>query len=65
LHDAEHKVLKDISNWREYVHAPEIETSDEAWAAAVDHANRVDRNERYVAALYLSGVFEMTHHLMA
>lgn len=64
LHDAEHKVLKDITNWREYVHAPAIETSEEAWAAAIDHAGRVNRNDRYVAGLYLSGVFEMTHHLM-
>jgi len=64
LHDAEHKVLKDIADWRKYVHAPEIDTSDEVWAAAVDHANRVDRNDQYVAGLYLSGIFEMTHHLM-
>lgn len=64
LHDAEHKVLKDITDWRKYVHAPEIDTSEEAWAAAVDHAERVDRNDRYVAGIYLSGVFEMTHHLM-
>lgn len=65
LHDAEHKVLKDITNWREYVHAPDIDTSEEAWAAAVAHANRVDRNDQYVTGLYLSGVFEMTHHLMS
>ncbi len=64
LHDAEHKVLKDIAEWRKYVHAPEIETSEEAWAAAVAHADRVDRNDRYAAGIYLSGVFEMTHHLM-
>lgn len=64
LHDAEHKVLKDIKEWRKYVHAPEIDTSEEAWAAAVDHAGRVDRNDRYVTGVYMAGVFEMTHHLM-
>jgi hypothetical protein len=64
LHDAEHKVLKNITEWRKYVHAPGIDTSEEVWAAAVDHAGRVDRNDRYVAGIYLSGVFEMTHHLM-
>jgi hypothetical protein len=63
LHDAEHKVLKDIADWRKYVHAPEVDISKEVWAAAVDHANRVDRNDRYVAGFYLPGVFEMTHHL--
>jgi len=64
LHDAEHKVLKDITKWREYVHAPEIDTSEAAWAAAVEHANRVDREDKYVTGIYLAGVFEMTHHLM-
>jgi hypothetical protein len=64
LHDAKHKVLKDIGDWRKYVHAPEIETSDLAWAAAVNHANRVDRNDQYVAGIILPGIFEMTHNLM-
>lgn len=64
LHDAEHRVLKDISDWRKYVHAPEIETSDSAWTAAVAHANQVDRNDQYVAGIILPGIFEMTHNLM-
>ena len=64
LHDAAHKVLKDISNWRDYVHAPEIETSDMAWAAAVSHANQVDRNDQYVAGIILPGIFENVHNLM-
>lgn len=64
LHDAGHKVLKDITDWRKYVHAPEIETSDTAWAEAVAHANRVDRNDQYVTGIVFPGVFEMTHHLM-
>lgn len=64
LHDAEHKVLKDITDWRKYVHAPEVETSKDVWAAAIDHADRVDRDDRYVTGFYLPGVFEMTHHLM-
>lgn len=64
LHDAAHKVLKEIAHWRDYVHAPEIETSDEAWAAAVDHANRVDRSDQYVTGIMWPGIFEMTHNLM-
>lgn len=65
VHDAEHKVLKDITEWRKYVKAPVIETSDEAWAAAVAHANSIDRNEKFVTAFVAPGIFEMTHHLMS
>lgn len=65
VHDDEHKVLKDITEWKKYVKAPVIETSDEAWAPAVAHANAVDRNEEYVTAFVAPGVFEMTHHLMS
>lgn len=65
VHDEEHKVLKDITEWRKYVKTPEIITSDEMWAPAVAHANAVDRNEEYVTAFFAPGIFEMTHHLMS
>ncbi len=65
VQDDEHKVLKDITEWKKYVKVPPIETSDEAWAAAVAHANAVDRNEEFVTPFVAPGVFEMTHHLMS
>ena len=65
VHDQEFKVLKDITEWQKYVKLPEIVTSDEAWAAAIDHANSVNRNEEYVTAFFAPGIFEMTHHLMS
>lgn len=64
VHDDENIVIKDITKWREYVKAPRVEFSDEEWAPAIEHANKVDRNEKYVAAFIAPGVFEMTHHLM-
>lgn len=64
LHDEEHKVLKDITEWKKYVKAPVIDTSDEAWAAAITHANSIDRNEQFVTVPYFGGVFERCHHLM-
>lgn len=64
VHDDEHKVLKDITEWRKYVKAPVITTADEDWAAAVKHANSVDRSEKFATAFYAPGIFEMTHHLM-
>ena len=65
VHDDEHKVLKDITEWKKYVKAPVVQTSEEAWSAAVTHANAVDRSEEFVTAFVAPGVFEMTHHLMS
>lgn len=65
MHDDEHKALKDITNWKESVKAPSVFYTDEEWAAAVAHANSVDRNDKFVTAFCAPGIFEMTHHLMS
>ncbi len=64
MHDAEHKVLKDITEWKKVVKKPVIPTSDEAWAPAVAHANAINRDEEFVGIFFAPGVFEETHHLM-
>lgn len=64
VHDDEHRVLKDITKWKEIVKAPPVVTDDDRWAAAVAHANSVDRNEKFVTVFYAPGIFEMTHYLM-
>lgn len=64
VHDEEHKVLKNISEWKKYVKAPSPVYPEEAWAAAIEHANSVDRNEEFVTAFVAPGVFEQTHYLM-
>ena len=63
LHDDDHKVIKDITRWEE-VKVPAIDGSDEAWAPAVEIANSVNRDEKFVAAGHFPGIFEMTHHMM-
>jgi hypothetical protein len=65
VHDEEHKVLKDITKWKEQVTIPTIVTDDAAWAAAEAHAKNVDRKDRFVTTFVAPGVFEMTHHLMS
>ncbi len=65
VHDEEHKVLKDITEWRKYVKAPAVPASSEAWAAAEAHAKSVDRNEQFVTGVYFGGLFEMCHNLMS
>jgi len=64
VHDAEHVVIKDITQWKKYVKKPFVPTDDAAWAPAIAHANAVDRNEEFVTVMYAPGVFEMTHHMM-
>jgi len=64
VHDDEHRVLQDITKWKEIVKAPPVVTDDARWAAAVDHASKVDRKEKYVTAYQAPGIFEMCHHLM-
>ena len=64
VHDDEHRLLKDITQWRDIVKAPSLDFPDEAWAPAVEHANAVDRNEKFVAPFFAPGLFEMTHHMM-
>lgn len=64
LHDDAHKVLKDITQWETIVKPPVLDTSDEAWAPVIEAAKAVDRNEKFVTACQMPGVFEMTHHMM-
>lgn len=64
VHDEEHKVIKDITKWKDVVKVPPQEFSEEDWGEAVAFANAVDRNEKFVAPFWAPGVFEMTHHMM-
>ena len=64
VHDEEHIVLKDIKNWRDYVHPPKVEHPKEVWQAAIDHANKVNKKEKFYSVFMAPGIFEMCHHLM-
>lgn len=63
IHDEEHLVCPDITRWREYVHAPSLEFTDEDWQPFVDEADAVDREEQFVTAFVAPGIFEQCHHL--
>jgi uroporphyrinogen-III decarboxylase len=64
VHDAEHIVLKDVTQWKDRVHAPAVDCPEETWAPAIAHAEAVNRDEKYVAIFVAPGLFEMCHHLM-
>ena len=62
--DGEHKVIKDITRWKEYVHAPNLVLGDEAWKDCVMRADEVDRKEKFVTATVFNGLFEKVHFMM-
>ena len=58
------KVLRDITRWREYVHAPDIEANcSEGWEEIRAQAEAV-RGEKLVAGFMGTGIFEQCHFLM-
>lgn len=65
VHDYEHRVIKDITKWKETVHMPRTDFPDEDWAAFEKMANSYDRNEVFVAAACFPGIFEQVHYLMS
>lgn len=63
----ENKVLKDITRWRDYVHAPDFipHSSDpEAWERCRAKARERAGEERLVAGFMATGIFEQCHFLM-
>lgn len=65
VHDYEHRVVKDITKWRETVKAPRLDFPDEAWKGYVEACAAVDRNEYFCAPAMFPGVFEQVHYLMS
>ncbi len=64
VHDEEHLAIKDITKWREVIQTPSVEYSNERWAPAIEHANSVDRKDKFVTVYFSFGTFEMTHFLL-
>ena len=63
-HSPELTVLKDITRWRETVHAPDLEANcSEGWEAALAAADAV-RGEKLVTGFMGTGMFEQCHFLM-
>ena len=56
-------VIKDIENWKDYVHAPSLKFPDEEWNIFKDMYDAVDTNLAYKAVFVAPGLFEQSHHL--
>ncbi len=64
VHDAEHKVLKDITQWEKIVKAPRLDYPKSEWDKFKAAVDEVDRNEVFVTVFGAPGIFEQLHYLM-
>jgi corrinoid protein of di/trimethylamine methyltransferase len=61
----ENKVCKDITRWRDYVHAPDlIANCSDGWEDARKLADEVRANGKLATTLMGTGIFEQCHFLM-
>jgi len=64
VHDDEHKVIKDITKWRDVVKAPSLDYPQSEWDKYKPAVEKIDRNEVFATCFIAPGVFEHTHYLM-
>jgi hypothetical protein len=64
VHDAEHKVLKDIARWEKVVKAPNLDYPQSEWDKYKYQVNEVDKNDVFVTLFGAPGIFEQIHYLM-
>jgi uroporphyrinogen-III decarboxylase len=64
VHDAAHKVVKDITKWKETVKAPNLDYPQEEWDKFKPAVEAIDRKEKFVTAMVAPGIFEQLHYLM-
>ena len=63
VHTPDKIVVRDSENWKEYVHAPALDFSQEEWDMFKAQYDAVDGTKSYKAAFIAPGLFEQTHHL--
>ena len=61
-HGPDKLLVKDITTWKDAVHAPEINISDGEWDFWINEWDKVDGDKAYKAAFVVPGMFEQTHH---
>ena len=64
VHTPETIVIKDMEHWQNYVIAPRMDYSEEDWQPFIEEAEKIDRDEFFVAPSITPGFFEQIHYLM-
>ena len=63
VHDAEHKVLKDITQWEKIVKAPRLDYPQSEWDKYKPQLDVIDKNEVFATFFGAPGIFEQVHYL--
>ena len=63
VHTPDKIVIQDIENWKDYVHAPDLNFTDEEWGIFEEQYKAVDSSKAYKAVFVAPGLFEQCHHL--
>jgi hypothetical protein len=63
VHTPDKIVIQDIEHWQDYVHAPDLNFTDEEWGIFADQYKAVDTSKAYKAVFVAPGLFEQCHHL--
>ncbi|HCX65891.1 MAG TPA: uroporphyrinogen decarboxylase [Eubacteriaceae bacterium] len=64
VHDEEHKLLKDVTKWREVIKPPNVVHPEEEWKEVQDHIATIDRKDKFVTVFIAPGIFEHLHYFM-
>lgn len=64
LHDKEHLVCPDITQWEKYVKAPQVVFSESDWVGVQEQEKSVNRKEKFALVFLNSGLFETCHNLL-
>ena len=56
-------MVKDIEHWKDYVHAPSLDFSQEQWDQCKAMYDAVDTDKAFKAVFVAPGIFEQTHYL--
>ena len=63
VHTPDKIVVQDIEHWKDYVHAPSLDFSQEQWDQCKAMYDAVDGEKAFKAAFVAPGLFEQSHHL--
>lgn len=64
MHDDAHKVVKDITKWKEVVKAPRLDYPQAEWDKFKPDVEAIDRSEVFATCFVAPGVFEQLHYLL-
>lgn len=64
VHDDEHRIMKDVTKWKEIIHKPYIPEDPGYWGMLNGMAAEGRALGKYVCALHSQGIFERLHALM-